>query len=240
MTQIFYKPILRCALCGLRRDCGKSLRMELGKIIRNARKAKNLSLEDLAHMLGSDSGNLSRLERGIQSTTLDKLKQIMSILDIKLIAPEQIYSGQAFESSNVVNAPQPYREARSYPLINWHQAGKADESPLTGSTELMIESTEHAGNSGYWLKVDGHSMTCFGNPTFPEGSLILVKPNAEIVSGKYYVVEMNTGEKTFKQYVEDAGCKYLRPLNDRYRTIEIDDDGCRFIGRVVDAKMAGL
>ena len=83
-------------------------------------------------------------------------------------------------------------------------------------------------------------MTSNGNPTFPEGSLILVKPDADIINGKYYVVEMlDTGEKTFKQYVEDAGYRYLRPLNDKYRTIEIDNN-CRFLGRVVDTKMTGL
>lgn len=83
-------------------------------------------------------------------------------------------------------------------------------------------------------------MTCYGNPSFPEGSRILIRPEAEIISGKYYVVRLlDSGEQTFKQYVEDAGHKYLRPLNPSYRTIEINGN-CHFIGRVVDAKMTGL
>lgn len=83
-------------------------------------------------------------------------------------------------------------------------------------------------------------MTCNGNPSFPEGSRILVRPEAEPVSGKYYVVKLlDKDETTFKQYIEDAGNKYLRPLNSSYRTVEINEN-CFFIGRVIDTKMTGL
>ncbi|MEE5079538.1 S24 family peptidase [Pseudomonas alliivorans] len=213
--------------------------MDIGQIIRTARKAKKISLEDLAHQIDSDSGNLSRLERGLQSTTPEKLKQIMSILDIELSA--NLQGGGREESSNVFSALQPVREPRRYPLISWVQAGEVTEAPsVIGAHHKMIGTTENAGDAAYWLTVSGHSMTGTGNPSFPEGSLILVKPDADIINGKYYVVEMlDSGEKTFKQYVEDAGFRYLRPLNDKYRTIEIDNN-CRFLGRVIDSKMTGL
>lgn len=215
--------------------------MDIGQIIRTARKAKKLSLEELAHQVDSDSGNLSRLERGLQSTTPDKLKQIMTILGINLTHQQVGEAWQEMSAENVAAALQPHRAPRQYPLISWVEAGEATEAPSKiGNTHNWIESTESAGQEGYWLTVKGHSMTGKGNPTFPEGSLILVKPDAEIINGKYYVVEMlDSGEKTFKQYVEDAGYRYLRPLNDTYRTIEIDNN-CRFIGRVVDSKMTGL
>jgi SOS-response transcriptional repressor LexA len=214
--------------------------MDIGQIIRAARKAKKLSLEELAHRIGSDSGNLSRLERGIQGTTAEKLKQIMDVLEIRLSAYRQ-YEDSLAEGTNVSAVHQPLRKSRVYPLVSWVEAGELTESPGTiGETYRMIESTENAGFDAYWLTVSGHSMTSMTNPSFPEGSLILVKPDAEIINGKYYVVEMlDSGDKTFKQYVEDAGYRYLRPLNDKYRTIELNGN-FRFIGRVVDAKMSGL
>ncbi|NJP03477.1 helix-turn-helix domain-containing protein [Pseudomonas sp. hsmgli-8] len=215
--------------------------MDIGQIIRNARKAKRLSLEELAHRIGSDSGNLSRFERGLQGTTPEKLKLIMAALDIQLTAQQQMETVLYSDPNNVSGARQPIREPREFPLISWVEAGEVTESPgKIGENHRMIQSTENAGYGGYWLTVNGHSMTCTGNPSFPEGSLILVKPDADVINGKYYVVEMlDSGDKTFKQYVEDAGYRYLRPLNEKYRTIEIDGN-CRFLGRVVDARMSGL
>lgn len=210
--------------------------MDIGQIIRNARKAKKLSLEELAHQVDSDSGNLSRLERGLQSTTPEKLKQIMTFLGIKL-SPQQDAG-----LSNVQMALQPSREPKEYPLISWVIAGEWAESCDNfhpGDADMWIASTENAGEHGFWLDVRGDSMTCNGNPSFPEGSRILVQPEADLVSGKYYVVKLESGESTFKQYVEDAGIKYLRPLNPGYRTIQIEGP-FKVIGRVIDTKMTGL
>ena len=217
--------------------------MEIGQIIRNARKAKKLSLEQLANQVDSDTGNLSRLERGQQGTTPEKLKRIMDVLGIKLAQVGQgTDSTQDTGMSNVQMALQPSRGSREYPLISWVIAGEWAESCDTlhpGDADTRLASTENAGENGFWLDVRGDSMTCAGNPSFPEGSRILVRPEADLISGKYYVVKLENGESTFKQYIEDAGLRYLRPLNPAYRTIQIDGD-CKVIGRVIDTKMTGL
>lgn len=217
--------------------------MDIGQIIRNARKAKKLSLEQLANQVDSDTGNLSRLERGQQGTTPEKLKRIMEVLGITLAQVGQgTDSPQDSGMSNVQMALQPSRGTKEYPLISWVIAGEWAESCDNfepGDAETWLASTENAGANGFWLDVRGDSMTCAGNPSFPEGSRILVMPEADLISGKYYVVKLESGESTFKQYIEDAGLRYLRPLNPSYRTIQIDGD-CKVIGRVIDTKMTGL
>lgn len=210
--------------------------MDIGQIIRKERKAKGWTLDELAHQVETDAGNLSRLERGKQFASKELLGRIMKVLGIEL--------SQAKDPgmSNVQMALQPSRVPKDYPLISWVIAGEWAESADNfhpGDADEWIASTENAGENGFWLDVRGDSMTCNGNPSFPEGSRILVQPEADVISGKYYVVKLESGESTFKQYIEDAGMKYLRPLNPNYRTIQLEGD-CKFIGRVIDTKMTGL
>ncbi|MFJ2456404.1 LexA family protein [Pseudomonas protegens] len=213
--------------------------MDIGKIIREARKAKGWTLDELSHRVETDSGNLSRLERGKQFASKQLLSRIMKILEIELSSPTTLLDA----NDNVAPTRQPIRREKEYPLISWVNAGFWAESPdnyQPGDADDWFLSTENAGERGFWLSVRGDSMTCNGTPTFPEGSYILVRPNAELISGKYYVVKLlDSGEHTFKQYVEDAGHKYLRPLNSSYRIIEINEN-CHFVGRVIDTKMSGL
>lgn len=210
--------------------------MDIGQIIRRERKAKGWTLDELAHRTDTDPGNLSRLERGKQFTNKELLGRIMAVLGIELAMTQD--AGM----SNVQAALQPTRPLKDYPLISWVIAGEWAESCDNfhpGDAETWIASTENAGPNGFWLDVRGDSMTCAGNPSFPEGSRILVQPEADLISGKYYVIKLDSGESTFKQYVEDAGIKYLRPLNPGYRTIQIDT-AFKIIGRVIDTKMTGL
>lgn len=50
--------------------------------IRQFRKAKNMSQDDLAHVSGLDRTYISGVERGVRNITLDSLEQIIKALEI--------------------------------------------------------------------------------------------------------------------------------------------------------------
>lgn len=54
--------------------------MQIGKIIRTLRQEQGLTLEELALRIGSDAGNLSRVERGKQRYTPEMLQAIAEAL----------------------------------------------------------------------------------------------------------------------------------------------------------------
>ena len=68
----------------------------------------------------------------------------------------------------------------------------------------------------YALRVTDDSMA----PEFWEGCIIIIEPRLSVRHGAYAVVDYDN-DTTFRQYVEEGGRRYLKPLNEQYAAIEI-------------------
>ncbi|CAI8775301.1 XRE family transcriptional regulator [Pseudomonas donghuensis] len=238
----------------------------LKAIFLEKRKELGLTQEKAAEALGMNQGSFSHYLNGRNSLNVEFAAKVAKLLGVPVSSFSPRLAGvielmgeanaalseRAYEhikhyaeiaESNVMPAQQPWRASRKYPLISWIAAGEKAESPDNlGSPNTLeyLESTENAGEHGYWLEVKGPSMTGSGATSFPEGTRILIKPEGfDLISGKYYVARHRDGEKTFKQYLYDAGCKYLAPLNPAFKAVEMDHDW-EVIGRAIDAKIPGL
>lgn len=207
----------------------------LGEKIKYLRKSRGLTQGELADRCGwLSQSRIGNYERGIREPSFDDLKKIADVLSCPVT--ELISEGD----SNV--AQTGYAPGRYvYPVLDakvsagaWNEA---IELPPTGET---MEAKEYAGAEGFWLRVSGDSMKSTSSPSFFDGMYILVKPNPEPAAGKYVVALLeNSGEATFKQFIVDAGIRYLKPLNPSYPMIQINGN-CRFIGEVVDVSMKGF
>lgn len=62
----------------------KNPTMKIGAVIREIRQAKGLTLEEVADAAGTDGGNLSRIERGLQRCVHEVLEGIASGLGMSV------------------------------------------------------------------------------------------------------------------------------------------------------------
>lgn len=137
--------------------------------------------------------------------------------------------------SNLSPAP---RASGRVPLISWVQAGSLAEAIdlyAPGEAEAWLPCPQGHGLHTFALRVQGDSMTnpYPGQRSYPEGTLIYVDPDAPADNGRRVVAKLtDTDEVTFKVYVEDAGRKYLKPLNPQYPTIELHN-GFEIVGVVI-------
>jgi len=124
------------------------------------------------------------------------------------------------------------------PLISWVQAGafcQVVDIFEPGDAEEWLPTLHTHGPHAYALRVDGDSMV---NPnplgkTYPPGCIVYVDPDMPITNGCRVIAKIPSEEKaTFKVFVEDAGRRYLRPLNPTYPTIEMTE-GMLICGVVV-------
>ena len=224
--------------------------------IKAARKHAGLTQAELASRAGVTQTSISDLERGKSASssftaTLAKVCRV-SALWLETGEGQMVPDMRNPDGSlnldkpwydlgsshlNVAPAKESHRKDKEYPLISWVAAGcwqEACDNFHPGDAEQWIASDANAGPHGYWLTVKGPSM----QPTFMEGSRILVKPEGfDLVSGKFYIAKlMDTGETTFKQYIRDGGIGFLQPLNSAFPIMQITDN-VQIIGQVVDGRL---
>jgi SOS-response transcriptional repressor LexA len=208
--------------------------------LKSARKARDWTQEDLAKRSGVLQSDISKIERG---QTLRPLG-LLALASALQCDPYWLETGNEHKIPLVGNVT-PAKARSKVPLISWVAAGSWGEVTdmfQPGEAEEWIEAYESSpSSSAFALRVDGDSMkNQHGEPSFPDGTIILVDPNRSAQAGDFVVAkDVSTQKATFKKLMHDAGRWYLKPLNSAYPTIEIDDPAIRVIGRVVEYRTGG-
>ncbi|MCO8160950.1 helix-turn-helix domain-containing protein [Pseudomonas sp. LJDD11] len=215
----------------------------LAQRMKLARKHADLTQKTLAEKAGVEQPVISQLETGknLQSAHLAKFAHVCGVSAIWLsdgIEP-MIVDSQAKTDANVKMALQPQQTYR-YPVISWVSAGawaEAVQPYPDGFSDRYEISDYNAKGPAFWLEVKGDSMTAPAGVSVPEGMMILVDTEAEVLPGKLVIARLrNSDQATFKKLVVDGGIRYLKPLNPDYKMVECGED-CRIIG--VAVRMTG-
>ncbi|HAR06766.1 MAG TPA: hypothetical protein DCR72_14545 [Pseudomonas sp.] len=200
--------------------------MKIGEAIRAGRLAKGWTLERLAQEAGTDTGNLSRLERGKQQVNDQLLQRILALVDVSVMvqAPGQLTADHGPSSRDKV------------PLISWAQAASWHEIAdiyAVSDAECWLPCPAPHGLRTFALRVRGPSML---NPaerhTFNDGDIIFVDPDQPEAHRSLVVAKLSgSQEATFRQLIIEADQRYLMALNpswpDKFTRI---DDGTVFCG----------
>lgn len=196
--------------------------MDIARLIRQYRKSRQLTQPELARRCGWDSqSRISMYESGKRSPSYDDLALIAEALDVPMWQFVMDQPPQDIDGYNLDIDSAPMR--RLVPLISWVQAGQWSEiidnyEPGDGEGRVPVEA--NVSPRSFALTVRGDSM----EPEFPEGSRIVVDPDYEAHNKSYVIARLEDElEATFKQLVIDGNRCYLKPLNNRYPVIEVND-----------------
>jgi len=200
------------------------------------RKLSNLIREygtqkAFAEAAGLDVGHVSQMMTGRRSIG----ERVARKIEKNLGKPEGWMDSENGDGTPQKTPPPhanvgPGPDTRGFvPLISWVQAGEWREAVDTfqpGDAEEWLPCPKPHSPHAFALRVRGDSMQSPypGQKTYPEGTIIYVDPDMSPTPGKRVVAKIrDTGEVTFKEYSEDAGKKFLRPLNPQYPVIKIDE-----------------
>lgn len=198
---------------------------------------RQISQSQLARECGLHRATVSLWVTGqtaeLEGSNLAKAAEILRVNPMWLATGkgrrESTYGLQDVEKP-IPNVSDPIEIKGGIPLISWVQAGtfcQVVDLFEPGDAEEWLPSIHGYGPHAYALRVDGDSMV---NPnplgkTYPPGCVVFVDPDVALTNGARVIAKIpGSQEATFKVFVEDAGRRYLRPLNPAYPTIDMTED----------------
>lgn len=220
------------------------------------RKKRGLTLNQLAAEIGSDVGNLSRVERGLQGYSDQIISKIAGALNVPraaLFADDEHQLDVVLANDDKLllfefkKTPEKFDQnvslsnvgVRPIPVISAVQAGqlKDMENPYSPGDGYSIEYTDQKlSRWAFALEVEGESMM----PLFKPGDRIIVDPDLAPQPGDYVIARNGSDQATFKKYrprgIDAKGEMIfeLVPLNDDFPTMRSDTEHLIVIGVVTE------
>ncbi|WP_338127377.1 LexA family protein [Vibrio cincinnatiensis] len=216
--------------------------MNWNDLVKSRMKQIGITQDGLAERMGVSQASVARYLNKKREPDIETIAEMMKHvgLDKMLLSSDGLVEYPADFIANVSKIDIQPKYQGKYPVLSSVQAGawlEACEPYQVEEVSEWYETTEKVIGKGFWLRVVGDSMTSSSGISFPEGTLILVDTGRECENKSYVVAKLtDVNEATFKQFIVDAGMKYLMPLNQTYKPISINGN-CKVIGVVIDAKL---
>lgn len=198
----------------------------MGDKIRERRALLGISQVALAKTAGCSQTTISDIERGRNECS----KELPDIARALNVTVEYLLGTPRRQHIDAPSNTGPERRSIvKVPLISSIRAGAMCGSPdlyQPGDAEEWVETTARVSAYSYALRVVGDSMTNpHGSPSIPEGSIVIIDPQAEALPGKIVVVKVKgEDDATLKRFVKDGPQYYLRALNPAYPMIPYDKE----------------
>lgn len=199
--------------------------------LRDARKSRKMTQQELAKKSGVSQTTISDIERGRNesSTELPALAKALGMSVDDLLTGKGV-----IDHSNVSFAAD--AETHRIPVINSIQAGNWREICDTfAPTEVLMTHLE-LSSKAFSLIIDGFSMS----PDFAPGDRVIIDPDVQPTPGDFVAAVNGSNEATFKKYrergVDLSGCTIfeLVPLNQDYPTLRSDVEHISIIGTMME------
>jgi phage repressor protein C with HTH and peptisase S24 domain len=223
--------------------------MSIGATIRQLRKKQGLTLNQLAALIESDVGNLSRLERDVQGYTDAMLKKIAAALNVPVAAlfvedmdrihetfglPEGTFMRVRVvddDDAEFVRIPL-VKLCLSAGITSFQTEPDVSDGTTLSLSAAWVERNNFNTAHLIAIRVKGGSM----EPTIYEGDTVVIHTaDKRPVDGAVFAVNYE-GESVIKRFSRDAGEWWLTSDNSdqrRYPRKICRGDSCLIIGRIV-------
>jgi transcriptional regulator with XRE-family HTH domain len=208
--------------------------MDLGKRVKELRKAQRWTQAGLAKRTSLSRGRIAQIE----TDPLAKVggNSLVSLAKAFGYSTEQLLSADELGLLADLKL-QPF--TRKVPLIDWKSLKSIVDKTFVLESSNWIGCPYDLSEKSFVLEVQDELMTSIHGRSYPIGALIFVDAEREPKAGERVIaMDTVTLSAVFREYVISGSATYLAPLNERY-PIKALQQSTRIIGVVVGSYMPG-
>lgn len=226
-----------------RRACPQNMQMkEIGALIRDGRKRKGWSLEELGTRMGVSRSAANQWELGKTVPETERIPTLATLLDLDL---SEMMGAPPPQESDVIPAhdapprPQGGELANDVPVMGNAVGGDSGDFEMNGTTAFFAPRPNHlrGRQDVFAVLVQNDSMSPWREP----GSLAYAEGRKPPRTGEYVIIEMKAGRADpvrvalLKKLIASTPTKYRFLQFNPRREFEIDRDKVFRLYRVIDA-----
>ena len=208
--------------------------MDLGKRVKELRKAQGWTQTDLAKRTSVSRGRIGQIE----TDPLAKVggNSLVSLAKAFGYSTEQLLSADELGLLADLKL-QPV--TRKVPLIDWKSLKSIVDKTFVLESSNWIGCPYDLSEKSFVLEVQDELMTSIHGRSYPIGALIFVDAEREPKAGdRVIAIDTVTLSAVFREYVISGSATYLTPLNERY-PIKTLQQSTIIIGVVAGSYMPG-
>lgn len=193
-----------------------------GEKLKELRKAKSISQQQLADLLKVGQSTVAMWEKGKNNpeyNTLLKISQFFSV------------------STDYLSGSSEAKNAFKVPVLGYVRAGVPTEAVEEVLDYVDVALSENELKNIFALRIKGDSMS----PRMIDGDTVIVKKQSDFSSGDICVALVGTADATVKKIIKKDTGIILMPLNGNYEPLfftpeQIENTPVSIIGKVVELR----
>lgn len=180
-------------------------------------KELNLTQEELAKKLGVTR---SAIAHYVQGTRHPPLKQFVKLAHVLHTEPGWLQFGKSSTESTQISPKHNKQKLNRIPILEWDQILSFNPNTLSSKQQYLNYCDLNQTNC-YAVQIKGDSMVSSSENSFNPGDYVIIDPHKEPAHGQFVLVcPEKKKEAILRQYIEEGGSTYLKPLNIHYPITE--------------------
>ena len=208
--------------------------------LKELRKAKHLSQEELGSVLGVQKAAVCKYETGRVALPNEMLMKLCDFFDVSadyLLCRESAMVTPLFKSRTTISPRlMKIEDSVGVPLVGRVHAGLPILADENIEEYIPVAANEAVAGEYFYMQVEGD---CMEGEFIPEGALVLVRMQPSVENGRIAVVRI--GEEVLLRKVKTIGdTLMLIPANTKYEPMIVPREEADIIGRVTEVRIRGL